>query len=114
MIAKASSGQIFIADSKPCSLRQRAAIPLWRHADICVDEKGSCMVECKEFVGKIISSFKLYEDSIDGPEICIEFTDGTVFSSCLKTSTALEAKVTRNEGGHPRVLKDYSTPPVSR
>jgi hypothetical protein len=47
------------------------------------------MVECQEFVGKIVSSFKLYEDSIDGPEICIEFTDGTVFSSCLKTSTAL-------------------------
>lgn len=63
------------------------------------------MVECKEFVGKVISSFKLYEDTIDSPEIWIEFTDGTVFSSCLKTSTALKAKVTRNEGGHPRLLK---------
>jgi hypothetical protein len=72
------------------------------------------MVECKEFVGKIVSSFRLYEDSIDGPEISIEFTDGTVFSSCLKTSTALEAKMMRNEGGHPRILKDYSTSPVSR
>ena len=72
------------------------------------------MVVCQEFIGKIISSFTIYEDSIDGPEICIEFSDGTVFSSCLKTSTALEAKVTRNEGGHPRLLKDYSTLPVSR
>ena len=72
------------------------------------------MVVCEEFIGKTISSFTIYEDSIDGPEICIEFSDGTVFSSCLKTSTALEAKVTRNEGGHPRLLKDYSTPAVSR
>ncbi len=72
------------------------------------------MVICKEFVGRVVSTFTIYEDSGDGPEICIEFTDGTVFSSCLKTSTALEAKVTRNEGGHPRLLEDYSTPPVPR
>jgi hypothetical protein len=72
------------------------------------------MVVCHEFIGRTISSFTIYEDSIDGPEICIEFSDGTVFSSCLKTSTAREAKVTRNEGGHPRLLKDYSTLPVSR
>lgn len=58
------------------------------------------MVVCQELIGKTISSFTFYEDSIDGPEICIELSDGTVFSSCLKTSTALEAKVTRNEGGH--------------
>jgi hypothetical protein len=72
------------------------------------------MVVCHEFIGKTINNFTIYEDTIDGPEICIEFSDGTVFSSCLKTSTALEAKVTRNEGGHPRLLKDYSTLPVSR
>ncbi len=72
------------------------------------------MMVCKEFVGKVVSNFTIYEDTIDGPEICIEFSDGTVFSSCLKTSTALEAKVTRNEGGHPRLLKDYSTLSVSR
>lgn len=72
------------------------------------------MVECQEFIGKVVSSFKLYEDSIEGPEICIEFTDGTVFSSCLKITSAMEAKVMRNEGGHPRLLKDYSTPSVAR
>ncbi len=72
------------------------------------------MAACQEFVGKTISSFTIYEDTIDGPEICIEFTDGTVFSSCLKVSTALEAKTMRNEGGHPRLLKDYSTSPVAR
>jgi len=72
------------------------------------------MVECKEFVGKVISSFTIYEDSTEGPEICIEFTDGTVFSSCLKTTTALEAKLTRNQGGQPELLKDYSAYAVSR
>jgi hypothetical protein len=71
------------------------------------------MVECKEFVGKVIGSF--YEDNSDGPEICIEFTDGTVsFSSCLKTSTSLEARMTRDDGGRPRLLKDYSTPVITR
>jgi len=72
------------------------------------------MVECKEFVGKVISSFTIYEDNTDGPEICIEFTDGTVFSSCLKTTTALEAKFTRNQGGQPELLKDFLIPSVSR
>lgn len=72
------------------------------------------MVECKEFVGKVISSFTIYEDGSDGPEICIEFTDGTIFSSCLKSITALEAKLTRNQGGQPELLKDYSTSIVSR
>ena len=72
------------------------------------------MVECKEFVGKVISSFTVYEDGSDGPEICIEFTDGTVFSSCLKTTTTLEAKLTHNLGGQPELLKDYFIPSVSR
>ncbi len=72
------------------------------------------MVVCPEFVGKVVSNFTIYEDSIDGPEICIEFTDGTVFSSCLKTSTALEAKMTRDDGGRPQVLRDYSTPAMPR
>lgn len=72
------------------------------------------MVICEEFAGKTIEKFAIYEDGIDGPEISIEFTDGTVFTACLKTATALEAKLTRNDGGHPRVLKDYSTPAVLR
>jgi len=72
------------------------------------------MVECKEFVGKIVSSFVIYEDNSDGLEICIEFTDGTVFSSCLKTSTFLEARMTRDDGGRPRLLRNYSTPVIPR
>ncbi len=72
------------------------------------------MVHCKELVGKVVSTFTLYEDSSDGPEICIEFTDGTVFSSCLNLSTSLEAKITRDDGGQPQLLQDYSTPAVPR
>jgi hypothetical protein len=72
------------------------------------------MVVCDEFIGKVVKTFTLYEDSGEGPEICIEFTDGTVFSSCLKTSTSLEAKMTRDDGGQPRLLKDYSTPAIPR
>jgi hypothetical protein len=72
------------------------------------------MVDCREFVGKVVSAFTIYEDSIDGAEIWIEFTDGTVFSSCLNTSTSPGAKMTRDDGGRPRLLKDYSTPAVSR
>jgi hypothetical protein len=42
------------------------------------------------------------------------FTDGTVFSACLKTATALEAKMTRDDGGRPQLLKGYSIPAVAR
>jgi hypothetical protein len=72
------------------------------------------VVQCKELVGKVVSAFTLYQDGNDGPEICIEFTDGTVFSSCLNLSTSLEAKITRDDGGQPQVLQDYSTPAVPR
>ena len=67
--------------------------------------------------GKLIRERKLI--SIHGiKRFCgppsVEFTDGTVFSSCLKTSTSLEAKMTRDDGGQPRLLKDYSTPAIPR
>lgn len=71
------------------------------------------MMECKELAGKVVRSLTLYETTSEGPEVCIEFTDGTVFSSCLKTSTTLEAKVTRDDGGRPQLLKDYSALPDS-
>ena len=40
----------------------------------------------------------------------IEFTDGTVFNACLRTNPFVEAKHTVDEGGQPRVLRDYSCP----
>jgi hypothetical protein len=64
------------------------------------------MIECKELAGKVVRSLTLFEDGSNGPEVSMEFTDGTVFSVCLKTS--IEAKHTCDEGGEPVVLKDYS------
>jgi hypothetical protein len=72
------------------------------------------VVVCQELIGKVVSAFTLYEGPKDGPEICIEFSDGTVFSSRLSLCTSLDAKLTRDEGGQPQVLKSYSTPAVPR
>lgn len=68
------------------------------------------MVRCDGLTGKTIQSFSLYEDGPYGPEIHIEFTDGTVFNSCLKTSQTLEAKLLRQSAGQSEVLEDFSTP----
>jgi hypothetical protein len=72
------------------------------------------VVLCPELVGKVVSTFTLYEDGSDGPEICIEFSDGTVFSSRLSLHPSLNARLTRDEGGQPQVLKDYSNAAVHR
>lgn len=72
------------------------------------------MIECKELVGKVIRLCILFEDGSNGPEVQIEFTDGTSFAVCLKTDVSLEAKCIRDEGGQPQVLKDYTTPSLRR
>ena len=68
------------------------------------------MIRCDEFVGKVIQTFCLYEDGPYGPEIQIEFTDGTAFNSCVKTATTLEAKFLSSSEGQTKVLRDFSTP----
>jgi len=72
------------------------------------------MVECSELAGKVIRSLTLYEDANYGPEISIDFTDGTNFSACLMPRFTVEAKCTRDEGGQPVVLQDYSIMARSR
>ena len=47
------------------------------------------MIECKELAGKVIRVFTIFEDGHYGPDIQIEFTDGTRFSACLKTARSL-------------------------
>ena len=64
------------------------------------------MTRCKELVGKVVESFSLYEDGPYGPEILIEFTDGTLFSSRLKTSSLLEAKLLEKRGSESEILTD--------
>ncbi len=71
------------------------------------------MIECPELAGKVVRTLTLYEDDSDGPEVCIEFTDGVVFSASLNVAATLEARCTRDEGGQPLVLKDY-TPAAPR
>jgi len=66
------------------------------------------MVTCLETVGKTVASFTIYDEEAHDPEICVEFTDGTVFSARLKTSSIVEAKLTRDDGGRPKVLMDYT------
>ncbi len=70
------------------------------------------MIECKELVGKVIRNCKLYEEGSDGPELQIDFTDGTSFVAGLKTEVSLDAKYLRSDGGGSRILKEYM-PPVS-
>jgi hypothetical protein len=72
------------------------------------------MVECKELAGKVIGALTLYQEGDYGPEVNIEFTDGTAFNICLKTETSIDAKQICNEGGEPRVLQDYSCPAAMR
>ena len=65
------------------------------------------MVRCEELVGKIIESFSFYEDGPYGPEILVEFTDGTLFNSCFRTSNLVEAKLLQKTDGGSEVLKDF-------
>ena len=67
------------------------------------------MMHCEAFVGKVVRKFSLFEDGPYGPEINIEFTDGTGFNACLKTSHALEAKLLRNTADGTEVIQDLST-----
>ncbi len=67
------------------------------------------MVRCDELVGKVVEIFLLYEDGPYGPEILVEFTDGTLFNSCVKTSTVIEAKLLRKTDAGSEFLKDFSS-----
>jgi hypothetical protein len=66
------------------------------------------MVECKDLEGKTVRRLKIFDEPGTDPEVVIEFTDGTIFSACLKVATSVEAKSYRDEGGEPLVLADYN------
>jgi hypothetical protein len=66
------------------------------------------MIECKELAGKVIRVCNLYEDGIAGPELQIEFTDGTSFVTGLKVELSLEAKYLRSDGAGSTILKEYT------
>jgi hypothetical protein len=75
---------------------------------------GKAMIECKELANKVIGVFAIYEDGQYGPEVHIEFTDGTAFSACLQNQVSIEAKHIARHGDQLHVLKDYSTIAVPR
>jgi hypothetical protein len=72
------------------------------------------MIECEKLAGKVIQKVRLFEDASDGPQVCIEFEDGSNFNVCLNNRVTLEAKLTLDEGGQPTVLEDYTTLAIPR
>jgi len=66
------------------------------------------MIECDELPGKVVQRVTVYENGDCGPEVNFEFTDGTVFNVCL--TNRVEAKLTLDEGGEPRVIRNYVEP----
>jgi hypothetical protein len=68
------------------------------------------MIDCKDLAGKVIRSVTIFQEGDDGPQVSIDFEDGSNFNVSLAVKTTLEAKWTLDEGGQPKVLKDYSTP----
>lgn len=72
------------------------------------------MIDCKELAGKVIHRCILFEDGSDGPDLQIDFTDGTSFTVSLTTDVTIETKSIRDDGGHPQVLKEYTAPAVPR
>jgi hypothetical protein len=72
------------------------------------------MTECKELASKVVRVLTIYDEGTYGPEVHIEFTDGTCFSTCLKNNVTIEAKYISDEGGQPVVLRDYSSPAIPR
>ena len=66
------------------------------------------MIECKDLAGKVIKSITLFENGTTGPEVSIDLEDGSNFNVCLSARMALEAKWTRDDGGEPQLLSDYT------
>ncbi len=66
------------------------------------------MIECNELVGKVVKRVAVYENGGYGPEANFEFTDGTHFNFCVKSG--VDAKLTVDEGGEPRVIRSYVEP----
>jgi hypothetical protein len=70
------------------------------------------MIHCKEPSNKVVRLVTIYEDGTYGPEVHIEFADGTTFSACLKANVAIEAKYIHDQGGEPCIPRDSSSPAI--
>jgi hypothetical protein len=70
------------------------------------------MIECKEVAGRIVRSVRLYEDGPYGPEVSMDFEDGTNFTATLHARHVIEGKLTRDNGGEPILLHQCVTAPA--
>ena len=64
-------------------------------------------IDCPEIVGKVVKSLKLYPGHGDGPELLIDFEDGTSFSCAVENKPSVTASLIRGGVGGPNVLRDY-------
>jgi hypothetical protein len=67
----------------------------------------SQIVDCKEVIGKTVSSLRLYPSDSGSVEIVIEFADGTSFSSSYESHSVLKASLIRTGIAAPEVLRTY-------
>jgi hypothetical protein len=70
------------------------------------------MIECKEIAGRIVRSVRLYEDGPYGPEVSMDFEDGTNFTATLHARHVIEGKLTQDNGGEPILLHQCITAPA--
>lgn len=66
------------------------------------------MIECRELAGKVIQRCTVFEDGSDGPDLQIDFTDGTTFNLSARSSISIEAKRLQNGTGEPTLLQEYT------
>lgn len=71
-------------------------------------EQAKAMIECKELAGKVVQACTIFEDDNEGPDVQLDFTDGTSFTLNLRTKAFVEAKCLSSDGGEPETLKDYT------
>ena len=48
-----------------------------RNPEFRLRGKDIAVIDCKELAGKVIRSLTIFEDGADGPEISIDFEDGS-------------------------------------
>jgi molybdopterin-binding protein len=65
------------------------------------------MKECPEVANKTIRKLTIFDEDATAPEVVIELLDGTVFTASFTTEASVQARLTLDEGGEPRVLADY-------
>lgn len=64
-------------------------------------------IECAEVSGKTVQRFRIHRDTGDGPELHIDFTDGTSFSYSICCLPSARATLYKGGIGTPEILSEY-------